>query len=44
MGISFVAAAAACSGAVALHMIRSTLSDTKPLTITEQLALSPEAS
>ena len=43
MGISLVAAAAAVSAPVAFAMMRSTPSETKPLTMVEQLALSPEA-
>ena len=43
MGISLVAEAAAVSAGVALAMIRSTPSDTKPLTMVEQLTESPEA-
>ena len=43
MGMSLVAAAAAVSAGVAFAMMRSTPSETKPLTMVEQLALSPEA-
>ena len=43
MGISAVAEAAAVRAAVALAMIRSTPSDTKPLTMVAQLVASPEA-
>ena len=43
MGISSVAEAAAVSDAVAFAMMRSTPSETKPLTIVVQFALSPLA-
>ena len=43
MGMSAVAEAAAVRAAVALAMIRSTPSETKPLTMVAQLVASPEA-
>ena len=43
IGISLVADAAAVRAGVALAIIRSTFSDTKPFTIVEQFAESPEA-
>ena len=42
-GMSLVAEAAACSAAVAFAMMRSTPSETKPLTMVAQLLESPEA-
>ncbi len=43
MGMVLVAEAAACSAGVALAMIRSTFSDTKPFTMVPQVLASPEA-
>lgn len=43
IGMSFVAAAAACRAPVALARIRSTPLDTKPLQMVAQVALSPAA-
>ena len=43
MGISSVAAMAACRAVVPFAMIRSTPAETKPPTIVEQFAESPEA-
>ena len=43
IGISPVAATAACRAGVALHMMRSTLSETKVLAMVAQFTASPEA-
>ena len=43
MGMSLVAEAAVVSGEVALARIRSTLLETKPLMMVEQLVTSPPA-